>query len=112
MISDTIGMQLHTQSVDIDELKQDIEALSKKFEYLELSERATLDPNAIKLSIDAAPEATKPAHLEKIMKVNGIMYSQILQLEETSLFPEVYELQQKMRLVWDHLDFTDIAAQS
>ena len=57
------------------------------------------------------PDA-KPANLEKMMKVNGIMYSQILQLEETSLYPEVYELQQKMRLVWDHLKFTDIPAQN
>lgn len=35
-----------------------------------------------------------------------------MQLEDSCLFPEVYELQQKMGLVWDHLNFADISKQS
>ena len=47
MIADTIGMQLHMQSVDIDEAKKGIEDLSKKLERMELAERTMLNPDGI-----------------------------------------------------------------
>ena len=93
---------------------------------MEIAERATLDPDAIKVSLEPAPTAAPDnkvtasyyelsalkIELENFKQSHATTQNQILQLENAFLFPEVYELNQKMGLVWKHLDFGDVPKQN